>query len=104
MDMRFSGFARDWMPVLFGFALGFAGVWEGQALGFRTYLISATAGSGPEECLADGGECGKLVADAWCNAYGHGVALKFGRSGDDSPAASGSSWPAPERYYVACDD
>ena len=102
--MRPSELRRDWLPVLFGFALGFAGVWECHALDLRTYFISATAGSGAEECLADGGERGQLVADVWCNAHGQGAAVKFGRSADDSGAASSSFWPAPERYYVACND
>jgi hypothetical protein len=104
MDMRLSVLGRDWLPVLFGFALGFAGVLECRAGDIRTYFISATAGSGAEECLADGGECGTLVADAWCNAHGKGVAIKFGRSADNSEDASDSFWPAPERYYVACGD
>jgi hypothetical protein len=102
MDMRSSGFVRDWLPVLFGFALGFAGVWECQALDIRTYFVSASTGYGVEECLDDGGECGEMVANAWCDAQGQGVALEFGRSEVDPASASDASWPAPKRYYVQC--
>jgi hypothetical protein len=69
----------------------------------RTFVIAATSGYGVEECLDAGDECGRLVADAWCTAQGQGIATKFGRSEIDGPAsANASSWPAPERYYVAC--
>jgi len=92
------------LPVLFGIALGVVYTTAGQALESRTFVIAATTGYGAEECLGEGGECGKLVADAWCNAHGQGVALKFGRSEADSDAASNVSWPAPNLYYITCSD
>ena len=101
--MRPSVPGRDWLPVIFGFALGFAGVWEGRALELRGHFISAAAGSGAEECLAGGRECGSLAADARCKAdgqgvaHGQGVAVKFGRPADDSKADSDSIRPASEQ-------
>jgi hypothetical protein len=87
------------LPVLFGIAFGVGCANESQALESRIFIISVT--SGVEECLGDGGECGRGVADAWCYAHGQGVALKFGRS-EDTAAAPNASLPAPKRYYVTC--
>ena len=42
------------------------------------YEIAANDGYGLEDCLSGGGECGRVVADAWCEAHGHGHALAFG--------------------------
>ncbi len=62
-----------------------------------TYQIAAASGYGVEECLAEGGECGRAVADAWCAANGRGAALEFGRA-TLPPRAD----QAP--YFVTCGD
>ena len=67
-----------------------------------TFEIAAASGYGVEDCLAEGGECGRVVADAFCEAHGRGAALRFGRSEGDR-AASGE--PADLRpYYITCGD
>ena len=63
-----------------------------------TFMISATSGYGVEDCLAEGGECGHVVADAWCEAHGRGAALKFGRSDSDSIGKSAELRP----YFITC--
>jgi len=100
--MSSSGLRRIRLPALFGIALGVAGMSEGQAQDSRTFVIPATTGYGVEECLDDSGECGAAVANAWCDTYGQGVALEFGRYEADKSSASNASWPAPVRYYVDC--
>jgi len=75
---------------------------EDQAQESRTFVIPATTGYGVDECLDDSGECGAAVANAWCNTYGQGVALEFGRYEVDKSSAPNASWPAPMRYYVDC--
>jgi hypothetical protein len=97
-----SALRRSRLTALFGIALGVVGVSQGQAQESRTFIIPATTGYGVEECLDANGECGETVADAWCNAYGQGVAVEFGRYGVDKSGASDASWPAPKRYYVDC--
>ena len=87
------------LPVLFGTSLGVVRATGSQALESRLFIISVT--SGVEECLGDGGECGKRVADAWCYAHGGGVALRFGRS-DASAGTPNVSLPVFKPYYVAC--
>lgn len=62
----------------------------------RTYVIAAASGYGVEDCLVEGGECGQVVADAWCEAHGRGGAVKFGRiTGADGEAA-------PRPYFIVC--
>lgn len=65
-----------------------------------TFVIAAAPGYGVEDCLAEGGECGHVVADAWCEAHGRGTALKFGRSDEgvtDPPATM-------RPYFITCGD
>jgi len=44
----------------------------------RTFLIPASDGYGVADCLAGKSECGKIVADAWCEAQGFAKADSFG--------------------------
>ncbi len=53
----------------------------------NTYVIAAGSGYGVEDCLGEGGECGRIVADAWCQAQGRGSAVKFGRSASPGDTA-----------------
>lgn len=57
-----------------------------------TFLVPANDGYGVGDCLATGGECGRVIADAWCETRGFRQATLFG------PAASedltGSIQPA----------
>ena len=60
----------------------------------RAFTIAANDGYGLQDCLGEGGECGRAVADAWCAAEGRGAALSYGR-------ADGAAGPA---YVVTCSD
>lgn len=45
----------------------------------RTFVIPASDGYGVADCLsANAAECGKIVADAWCEAQGFTKATAFG--------------------------
>ena len=48
----------------------------------QIYVISDAEGYGVVECLTQKRDCGKIVADSWCEAHGHGVAVAFGRADD----------------------
>ena len=41
----------------------------------RNFLIPADAGYGMDDCLGEGGLCGKIVADSWCQANGLKMSL-----------------------------
>jgi hypothetical protein len=79
-------------------ALVLTGVGGPSAQEASTFTIAASPGYGVEDCLNEGGECGRAVADAWCKEHGRGEALKFGRS-------EVSTEPAETRpYFIACGD
>jgi hypothetical protein len=67
------------------------------------YVVAANDGYGLEDCLAAGSECGRVVADAWCEANGHGHALAYGpRSSLDGRPTQIST--ADDPYLVRCGD
>jgi len=83
------------IPLLL-LALGVAKADTASANEGNTYVIAAASGYGVEDCLGEGGECGQVVADAWCEAHGRGAAVKFGRS--DSPLDGAGAKP----YFITC--
>jgi hypothetical protein len=68
-----------------------------KAQGANTFEIAATSGYGVEDCLGDGGECGRVVADAWCEAHGQGAALKFGQVNESGVLMAGR-----RPYFITC--
>ena len=88
------------LPMLFA-ALSGAGA--APAAGSHEYEIAANDGYGLEDCLAAGSDCGQVVADAWCEAHGHGHALAFGlRSAIEGRATPVSAVDEP--YAIKCGD
>ena len=60
-----------------------------QAEGNRNMIvIPASDGYGFDDCLGAGKSCGKVIADAWCEAHGFSAALSYGRA-DDVTASIG---------------
>ncbi|MET3893064.1 hypothetical protein ABIE41_004140 [Bosea sp. OAE506] len=51
---------------------------EAAPNGQRTFLIPASDGYGVADCISSKSECGKIVADAWCEAQGYARANSFG--------------------------
>ncbi len=68
--------------VLATTAASFTVLPEGQrtAAAQATFLVPANDGYGVGDCLASGGECGQIVADAWCETQGFRRAVDFGRT------------------------
>ena len=46
--------------------------------GQQTFLIPASDGYGVADCISTKSECGKIVANAWCEAQGYKQATAFG--------------------------
>jgi hypothetical protein len=70
-----------------------------------TFVIPANDGYGLGECITAGKPCGRIVADAWCEAHGQGPARAFGRAEDITAAISAASTKdaaAPGSIIVAC--
>jgi hypothetical protein len=72
----------------------------------NVFIIAAAQGYGVQDCLAEGGECGQVVADAWCEAHGHGPAISFGPVGDEVTGAipGGRAADPASPYVVRCGD
>jgi len=94
------------VPFLLSFALGAGQMSQGLADEGHTFIIAAADGYGVEDCLAEGGECGRVVADAWCEAHGHGSAVAFGPAEDVTEATPvGVAANKSQRpYMVRCGD
>lgn len=93
------------LPFLFLLALGSGQTSQAQAGEGHTFIIAATDGYGVEDCLAEGGECGRVVADAWCEAHGRGAALSFGIADDVTGAIATRVAAGPHSpYFVRCSD
>ena len=91
------------LPALFA-GLCIAGAsGPARAGGSHEYEIAANDGYGLEDCLAAGSECGQVVADAWCEAHGHGHALAYGvRSAIERRPTQVSAVDEP--YVIKCGD
>ncbi len=89
--MRFTEFEHQYLPrILFPLigglfvicALHQAARAEANASGGASFIVSASDGYGVNDCIKSGDDCAKIVADAWCEAHGHGASRAFGRAGD----------------------
>ncbi len=70
-----------------------------------TFVIPANDGYGLGECITGGKPCGRIVADAWCEAHGQGPARAFGRAEDITASiasVSTSEQAAPGSIIVSC--
>jgi hypothetical protein len=91
------------VPLFVAATLGAGAVARAQAVEGNTFIIAAADGYGVEDCLAEGGECGHFVADAWCEAHGHGAAISFGPAEDVTNAISaGETGKSATPYIVRC--
>jgi hypothetical protein len=104
--MRHFRFGSAAFSVLAGLALWTSGTGASQAGQGHTFLIASNDGYGLQDCLGEGGDCGRAVADAWCAAHGRGAALSFGPAEDvtGSVAAGGTPARTDRAYVVACGD
>jgi hypothetical protein len=70
-----------------------------------TFVIPADDGYGLAECISAGKPCGRIVADAWCEAHGKGHARAFGRAEDVTATVSTVSTAEPvepDSIVVSC--
>jgi hypothetical protein len=68
------------------------------------FTVAASDGYGVEDCLGGEGDCGQVVADAWCEAHGHGAAVSFGKTDDVTGAIANHSAPnlPAGAYFITC--
>ena len=69
-------------------------------------VIPASDGYGFDDCLAGNKACGRVIADAWCEAHGMAAAVSFGRSDDVTASIAktdaASSKVEPGSFLVSC--
>jgi len=77
------GWLRILAPILAGLVLASAVQQSSRAAPAdeNVYTI-ADDGYGLGDCVAQRKECGKAVADAWCESHGHGAALAYGSASE----------------------
>jgi hypothetical protein len=94
------------IPFLFAFAQGDAQAGQAPTEEGHIFIIAAADGYGVEDCLAESGECGRVVADAWCETHGHGAAIAFGPADDVTGAipAGVAAKNSQRPYMVRCGD
>ena len=99
--MKIVGLGVVIFPLLVGALVTTPGL--ARAAGSHDYEIAANDGYGLEDCLAAGSGCGHVVADAWCEAHGHGHALAYGpRSAMEVAPTRVSTGDEP--YVIKCGD
>jgi hypothetical protein len=59
------------------------------------FIVAGDDSYGVADCMKPGMECGRIIADAWCEAHGHGHASTFGFSDDVTGATKVSTGAAP---------
>jgi hypothetical protein len=67
-------------------------------------VVPASDGYGFDDCLSANKSCGKVIADAWCQAHGMSAALSYGRSDDVTGSILDTKTPkiAPGSFIVNC--
>jgi hypothetical protein len=92
-----SAWPRIIAPLLAGLTLAAAYQNNSQAAPAArpSYVISEHDGYGVIECLTQKKDCGKIVADSWCEAHGHGPAAAYGRADDITASIETQSPTAP---------
>lgn len=78
-----------------------------QAEPGSTYVVSDQEGYGVVDCLAHKSDCGRVVADAWCESHGHRAARAYGPAEDVTAAipASEKRQPIPAgATIISCDN
>jgi hypothetical protein len=69
----------------------------------KTIIVSSGDGYGTTTCLAEGGHCGRVIADAMCNSEGYPRARSFGPAKpSDITAAISASTQSEQAFIVEC--
>jgi hypothetical protein len=81
---------------------------EAKSAKTRDFIIAGSEGYGTQECLASQSHCGRIVADAWCEAKGFKAALAYRQlerdeiTGSAAPLTNGLK--PVENFLISCKD
>ncbi|OYU49115.1 MAG: hypothetical protein CFE31_06975 [Rhizobiales bacterium PAR1] len=79
---------------------------EAKSAKIRDFVIAGSDGYGTQECLSSQSNCGRIVADAWCEAKGFKSALAYRQL--DRDEITGSTAPTKvggkpvENFLISC--
>lgn len=106
--MRVSILAALAVSVATGVIFTASGVeTEAKANKQRDFIIAGSDGYGTQECLASQSQCGRIVADSWCEAKGFKAALAYRQLDRDEITGSTSTTRAGkpvESFLISCRD
>jgi hypothetical protein len=102
--MRFKHPAFNVISCILGVTLGATALSGARAGETHPLVIAANDGYGVEDCLAEAGDCGQVVADAWCEAHGHGAAVSYGPASRFTGPVATKIAATSEDYVVNCGD
>lgn len=77
------------VPTLAGLILAGAFVLPSRAA--ESYVIPSSDGYGISDCMHAGTDCGRVIADSWCESHGHAHVLAFGTVEDVTGAIRAST-------------
>ena len=100
--MNFQRGAIIIVPVFLGILAGVGALSSARAAELQQFVIPANDAYGVQDCLAEGSECGQIVADAWCQAHGRGSAQSFGPQSAFIGVGATKISTAPEPYVINC--
>jgi hypothetical protein len=80
---------------------------EARAGDGPSFIIPPTNGYGIAECLAKAGDCGRIVADSWCESKGFSKATGYGPADDVTSAIAvfhEANHFEPGSFIITCTD
>ena len=79
-----------------------ASIVENFAGATADFVIAGGDGYGATECLASVGQCGRIVADAWCDSKGFAKAVSYRAAGKDEITASTGRATGETAFVITC--
>ena len=94
------------VPLLAAAALAAS---DGAGRAAENYVIPSSDGYGIGDCMHAGVDCGRVIADGWCESHGHAHVLAFGTVEDVTGSVQASTKPeplaaAPGDIVIRCGD
>jgi hypothetical protein len=68
----------------------------------RDFLVAGGDGYGTSECLATVSNCGRIVANAWCESKGFAKSTQYRVAGKDETTASVGNNAIEQAFIVTC--
>jgi hypothetical protein len=103
--MPFRKFPRLALALVAVITANGAAAWAADG---QEFVLAGDDGYGVADCMRPGMECGRVMADAWCEAHGHGHAAAFGLSddvtGSTKISVAHAATTEPSAVVIRCGD